>query len=112
MSDPERFEAVDRSDAITAGTMRSYIVDGQPVVVVNVDGELHCLEDRCSHSRSELSTGTLRGHRLQCPLHGAAFDVRTGEHLGPPAFRGVRSLPVRIRDDVIEVGLEATESTP
>lgn len=105
MTDEHQFHPIDRSDAIPPGSTHGYVVSGLPVVVVNVQGELHCLEDRCSHSRSELSTGTLRGHRLQCPLHGATFDVRTGEHLSPPAFRGVRSLPVQVRDGLVEVGL-------
>ena len=55
------------------------------VVVCRVSGELHAVDDNCSHREAKLSEGRLRGALLTCPLHGAQFDVRTGAHQGPPA---------------------------
>ncbi len=59
------------------------------VVVCRVKGQLHALEDMCSHAEARLSEGRLRGTALVCPRHGASFDVRDGSHSGPPAARGV-----------------------
>ena len=59
------------------------------VVVCRVAGQLHALEDNCSHADTPLSEGRLRGAMLVCPLHGAQFDVRDGSHQGPPAWEGV-----------------------
>lgn len=59
------------------------------VVVCRVAGELHALENNCSHADTPLSEGRLRGAMLVCPLHGAQFDVRDGSHQGPPAWEGV-----------------------
>jgi 3-phenylpropionate/trans-cinnamate dioxygenase ferredoxin subunit len=59
------------------------------IVVCRVAGSLHAVVDNCSHRDAKLSEGRLRGGLLTCPLHGAQFDVRTGQHQGPPA-----SLPI------------------
>lgn len=64
------------------------------VVVCRVDGVLHAVEDNCSHRDARLSEGRLRGALLTCPVHGAQFDVRNGEHQGPPAVVGVASYHV------------------
>lgn len=59
------------------------------VVVCRVAGQLHALEDNCSHADTPLSQGRLRGSVLVCPLHGAGFDVEDGSETGPPAWEGV-----------------------
>ena len=70
------------------------------IVVCRVDGELYAIEDNCSHADTPLSEGRLRSHNLTCPLHGASFDVRTGEHSGPPAYEGVPCFKVKVEDGV------------
>jgi nitrite reductase/ring-hydroxylating ferredoxin subunit len=59
------------------------------VVVCRINGELHAVEDNCSHRDAKLSEGRLRGTLLTCPLHGAQFDVRDGTHQGAPAVVGI-----------------------
>lgn len=55
------------------------------VVVCRVGGQLCAVVDNCSHRDAKLSEGRLKGALITCPLHGAQFDVRTGQHQGPPA---------------------------
>ena len=50
--------------------------------------------------RDSLSEGRLRSHNLTCPLHGTSFDVRTGEHSGPPAYEGVSCFKVEVEGGV------------
>jgi 3-phenylpropionate/trans-cinnamate dioxygenase ferredoxin component len=76
------------------GEVRRFDVDDNGVVVCRVNGALFALEDNCSHADTPLSDGLLRGHQLICPLHGASFDVRDGQHSGPPAYTGVRCYKV------------------
>ena len=64
------------------------------VVVCRVAGELHAVDDNCSHRDSRLSEGRLRGALLTCALHGAQFDVRDGTHQGPPAVIGIATYRV------------------
>lgn len=72
-----------------------------PILVVNLDGELHALEDRCTHEDFELSAGQVQDGQIECVLHGARFDLRTGEALCPPAYVPVRKFPVMRQDDAI-----------
>jgi 3-phenylpropionate/trans-cinnamate dioxygenase ferredoxin subunit len=69
-----------------------------PILVVNLDGELYAVEDRCTHEDFELSAGTVEGGTIECVLHGARFDLRTGEALCAPAYVPVRRFPVLVAD--------------
>jgi 3-phenylpropionate/trans-cinnamate dioxygenase ferredoxin subunit len=74
--------------------------------VFNADGELHAIDDRCTHQEAYLSDGWLEGCLVECPLHAASFDLRTGRPTGPPATAPVRVYPVEVRDGVVYVGAE------
>ncbi len=62
-------------------------------------GAFFALDNACSHEEGPLAEGEIEGHEVMCPWHGARFDVRTGEVLGPPAYEDLRrcavQLPVR-----------------
>ena len=74
------------------------IVDGEDLVLVRDGSSVYALEDRCSHADVALSDGDVDGCRIECFLHGATFDVRTGEPTGLPATKPVKTFPVRIED--------------
>ncbi len=76
------------------------------VVVCRVAGQLHAVEDNCSHRDAKLSEGRLRGGLLTCPLHGAQFDVRTGAHQGPPASMPIACFAIAEVDGVVSVQLD------
>ncbi len=75
------------------------------VVVCRVAGQLHALEDNCSHANTPLSQGRLSGTVLVCPLHGAGFDVTDGSESGPPAWKGVPCYAVTETDDGASIDL-------
>ena len=75
------------------------------VVVCRVAGQLHALEDNCSHADTPLSQGRLRGSVLVCPLHGSGFDVTDGSETGPPAWEGVPCYAVAEADDGASIDL-------
>src|SRR5215213_5280119 len=61
-------------------------VQGQVAIAVfNVDGELFAIDDTCTHQDASLSDGWIEGCAVECPLHAACFDLRTGRPSGPPA---------------------------
>jgi len=72
-----------------------------PILVVNLEGEFYALEDRCSHEDFELSAGNIDGGQIECTLHGARFDLRSGEALCAPAYAPVRKFPVKVEDGVV-----------
>jgi 3-phenylpropionate/trans-cinnamate dioxygenase ferredoxin subunit len=71
-------------------------VDGVMVAFFNVDGTVYAIEDVCTHDGGELGDGAFTGHVVECPRHGAQFDVRSGEVLCGPAYSPVSKFPVRI----------------
>ncbi|MGW6533527.1 bifunctional 3-phenylpropionate/cinnamic acid dioxygenase ferredoxin subunit [Streptomyces venezuelae] len=74
-----------------------------PVAVFNADGELYAIDDTCSHQDASLSEGWLEGCLIECPLHAASFDLRTGKPACLPARRPVRTHQVYVEDSVIHV---------
>ena len=75
------------------------------IAVFHVAGELHAVEDRCTHQQAWLSDGFVEEAdcTVECPLHASAFDLRTGVPTGPPAVRPVRVFPVRVVDGTVVV---------
>ena len=71
------------------------------IAVFNIDGALYAVEDVCTHDGGDLATGELQGHEIECPRHGARFDVRTGAVLCPPAYEPIAKFPVKIENDAI-----------
>lgn len=69
-----------------------------PVCLVNVDGTVLAVHDICTHALESLSGGWVEGDRIECPRHGAQFDLRTGEALTPPATRALPTYRVEVRD--------------
>jgi 3-phenylpropionate/trans-cinnamate dioxygenase ferredoxin subunit len=78
-------------------------VDGTMVAVFNIDGDLYAIEDVCTHDGGELASGQLDGFEIECPRHGARFDVRNGAARCPPAYEPTAKLPVKAEDGSIWV---------
>ena len=74
-----------------------------PIAVFNVDGELFAIDDTCTHQDASLSDGWLEGCAVECPLHAACFDLRTGLPSGPPARTPVRTHTVLVDDGRVYV---------
>ncbi|MFQ5399906.1 MAG: non-heme iron oxygenase ferredoxin subunit [Anaerolineae bacterium] len=97
------FVEVARVDDIPVGGRLWYDFDDETVVVFNVDGEFYCIADLCTHDDGPLEEGTLEGYDVECPRHGARFDVRTGAALCLPAVTPVPSYEVKVQDGRIYV---------
>lgn len=78
-------------------------VCGHPIAIYNLNGEFFATDDTCTHAHASLSEGQISGDEIVCPLHFATFDIRSGQCTGGPAFEDLRSYPVRVIDDTIEV---------
>lgn len=96
-----------RLDDLAEGRLVGVEVAGQEVLLVRTAAGLHALDNRCNHGTARLSEGRLRGVRVICPLHGAAFDCRSGAVLGAPAQAAQRAYPTRVEDGWVEVGIDA-----
>lgn len=97
---------VGRVEDFPAGQVKVVRVDGERIAVANVDGELYAIEDRCTHDDGPLGEGRLLGCEVECPRHGARFDVRDGSVTKMPAVYPVETFAVEVRDGAVYIRLE------
>lgn len=95
------FVKVAQVSEIKPGEMIMVNLGSDQVLLANVGGNIHAVEDICSHAYASLSEGDLNGEEVECPLHGGVFSVVTGEALGPPADEPVRRYQIQVDGDDI-----------
>ncbi len=79
-------------------------VNGTPVCVVQIKGEVFAVADTCSHSDASLAEGDISDYKIECWLHGAEFDLRTGAALTPPAVQALETFTVTDNGETVEIG--------
>ncbi len=91
---------------IETGRVKRVEVGEEAIAVFNLDGEYYAIGDTCSHEEASLSEGDIFGDCVECPLHGAQFDITTGKNLTLPAVSPVPAYTVKVEGDAIlvEVG--------
>lgn len=99
------FVAVADVDEIPEGGRKEVIIDEQPVLVLRVGGQFYAIDDLCTHDDGPLGEGPLCGYEIECPRHGARFDIRTGEVRRMPAVEPIRVHEVKIEDGKVWVKL-------
>jgi 3-phenylpropionate/trans-cinnamate dioxygenase ferredoxin subunit len=87
---------VAKRSEIPVGTTKRVVVDDVEVLLCNVDGTLYAVEDVCTHDGGPLDQSRLEGSVVECPRHGARFDVTSGTVLALPAVIPLPTYPVRI----------------
>jgi len=88
---------------IAPGTTKAVRVGDIDVMLCNVEGSIYAIEDVCTHDGGVLDQGCLDGISIECPRHGARFDIRTGAVLALPAVIPVPTYSVRVEGDDIYV---------
>jgi len=100
------YRRVARVGDIPPGQMLFLEVEDEEIVLCNVNGEFWAVANVCSHDGGTLSEGLLLGHQIECPRHGARFDVRTGEVKALPAVVPIPAYDVKVEGDDILVDVE------
>jgi 3-phenylpropionate/trans-cinnamate dioxygenase ferredoxin subunit len=77
--------------------------DGKTICVARVGDEVFAVDDTCSHSDASLSEGDVTDFKIECWMHGAEFDLRTGEALTPPAVAPLHTYGVHVDGDSVTV---------
>lgn len=90
---------------VPPGKVEVYEVEGRPIALCNVDGTFYAIDDICTHDGGSLDQGELEGDQIECPRHGALFDVKDGRALTLPAVLPVKSYPVQVDGDDVKVDL-------
>lgn len=104
---PEIVE-VCRLTELPPGQVRLVEYDGLEIGVFNCDGTLYAIEDRCTHDDGPLAEGILDAVActVECPRHGALFDLKTGTPLTLPAYEPVDTFAVIIENETIKLEVD------
>ena len=88
------------------GEVQQFEHNGKPIAIFRLEDGYFAIEDTCSHEEASLSEGEIEDGKIECPLHGALFDIRSGKNLALPAVLPVKSYPVKIENGEIYLELE------
>jgi nitrite reductase/ring-hydroxylating ferredoxin subunit len=80
-------------------------IDGKLIGVYLVDGDVHAIGNLCTHEYAILTDGFVEGDVIECPIHQARFNIKTGKVLSEPAVVDVPTYPVKVEGDDIYVGV-------
>lgn len=76
---------------------------GKTICVTRIGDEVFAIDDTCSHAEASLTEGEVSGFKIECWLHGAEFDLRTGEAITLPATVALATYPVKIQENSVTV---------
>ena len=97
------FVKVARVDEVPEGGVHYVEANGAPIVLCKVEGKVFAVGNLCTHDDGPLGGGTLDDHQIECPRHGARFDIRDGSVVCLPAAVPIPSYPVQVIDGAIWV---------
>ncbi len=97
------FVTIARVGEIEPNGVKIVHLNDVPVAIFHLDDGYFAIEDVCTHDGGPVAEGCLENGVIECPRHGAQFDVRTGRVLRFPATSPVPTYAVRVSGDDIQV---------
>ena len=94
---------VAKASEILLGEFKPVVVEGKALLICHTADGFFAIDDTCTHDDGPLADGWLEGNAIECPRHGARFDVKTGKVLCLPAAVPIKSYPVKLDGDAIQV---------
>jgi 3-phenylpropionate/trans-cinnamate dioxygenase ferredoxin subunit len=104
MSEPVFHPVVGTNDLPSGGAV-PFDVAGQSILICYSKDRYFAVASRCSHADESLECGKVRAGWIACPVHGARFDLETGQAMNPPAKEPIRTYPLRVVEGIIEVAV-------
>ncbi len=103
MTVAETFTKVAKVSDVPQGTAKVFVVDGVEIALCNADGKIYAVADICTHDNGPLGEGELVGCEIECPRHGARFDLTTGQALCLPAIVPIATYKVEVKGEDVFV---------
>ncbi len=100
-----RFTRICSGDEIAEGAVKTFIIEDKAIAVARYEGVIYAVDNICTHDGGELGAGDVVNGQIQCPRHGARFDLKTGKATQMPAVIGIETYRVRIENGDILVAL-------
>ena len=97
---------VAQTSDLAPGTSKVVQADGHSIGLFNVEGTFYAIDNTCTHRGGPLGEGNLSADTVECPWHGAHFNVKTGAVTRRPALAGVRSFPVKVEGNDVFVEMD------
>lgn len=98
-----QFATVAKTSDLGHGEMMYVEVGEEPVCLINLEGDYYAISDICTHEEASLSDGEIAGDEIECPLHGGAFEIKTGLPVAFPVVVPVETFKVRVVGDDVQV---------
>lgn len=92
------------------GQMLCVEIDGLPIALANVAGDIYAFGDSCRHEGGPLSSGVLIDDTVTCPWHGWTYSVRTGKSIVPPVGLRIPTFPVHIDGEDVYIEIDWPDS--
>jgi nitrite reductase/ring-hydroxylating ferredoxin subunit len=99
------FITIAKTSDLQPGQMKAFQVNGQSILIANWQGTFFATQDLCTHDDGVLGDGELVDGAIECPRHGARFDLKTGRGTMPAMFP-IKTFPVKIEGDTICVAFD------
>ena len=104
------FVAVAKLDEIEEGQVKVVRAGDVPIGLTKVEGELFAFADVCTHDDGPVAEGELDEYIIECPRHGAKFDIRTGKVRQLPAVTPIPVYAVKVEGDTVWVSKRPTST--
>jgi len=101
------FVAVAKTGDVPDGQIQVFEIGDKRIALCNVGGKFYAIDDVCTHDGGPLDQGVLEGKLVECPRHGAKFDVTDGRAVVLPAVRPVKTYAVEVEGDDVKISVEA-----
>jgi 3-phenylpropionate/trans-cinnamate dioxygenase ferredoxin subunit len=101
VSDNLKWYEVAKTDELGPGEVMYVEVGNDPVALINLEGEFYALHDMCTHQDASLSDGEVIGDEIECPMHGGAFEIRTGMPANFPVVVPAETFAVKTEGDKV-----------
>jgi len=100
-----KFIEVAKKSEIADQSAKCVEIEGKRIALFNLGGMFYAIDDTCAHEGGPLSEGDIEGEEIECPWHGARYNIKSGAVTAPPAPTGVTKYNVRLTGDAIEIEL-------
>jgi nitrite reductase/ring-hydroxylating ferredoxin subunit len=99
------FKKLCKTRDIPLGESKEFSLSDQDILVVNANGQFHCLSARCPHAGGSLAKGSINGEELKCPSHGYTFRITDGSAIFAGPGDSLRVYPCQVKGDNLFIEL-------